>query len=339
MKLIFITDTHGMASNPGSRLDIFSEAILNKMRYIGEYAKEIGATAILHGGDWLHTPDVSESFVRELSRIVKNYPCPTYGILGNHDIYGYNPGTFNRTSFGVAEGVGVFIRLGEEPVILGNNGVDTWGEVAITGQDSYFDLDKPGHISDYTCSKRVDGLVNIHIVHGMLVQKKWPQVTCTTIDEVMDNEPNADIILTGHEHTGFGVITKYNKYDRKITFCNPGSLARVTAGTGDIRKDVRMAVIDVQGGEYDISLVNLPIDVARPASEVLDADKLAEEKANKENLQKFITKMNNTTVQQDFNVYESLNRLCEEQNIDESVMRECRLQLEKAEESMKSLED
>ena len=335
MKLIFITDTHGMASNPGSRLDIFSEAILNKMRYIGKYAEEIGASAILHGGDWLHTPDVSESFVRELSRIVNNYPCPVYGVLGNHDIYGYNPTTFNRTSFGVAEGVGVFTRLGQEPILI-EDGED---KAAITGQDSYFDLDKPGHITDYTSTRIINGYVNIHIVHGMLVERQWPQVACTTIDDVMNGKPNSDIILTGHEHTGFGVITKYNECDRKIMFCNPGSLARVTAGTGDVRKDVRMAVITVSGSEYNVELVNLPIGIARPAIEVLDINKLAEEKANKENLQKFITKMNNTTVQQDFNVYESLNRLCEDQEIDDKVKEECRMQLERAEESLKTLED
>ena len=49
--------------------------------------------------------------------------------------------------------------------------------------------------------------------------------------------------------------------------------------------------------------------------------------------------MNNTTVQQDFNVYESLNRLCEDQNIEDRVMEECRRQLEKAEESLNTIED
>lgn len=336
MKLIFITDTHGMASNPGSRLDVFSEAILKKMAYVGVYAQEIGASAILHGGDWLHTPDVSESFVRELSRIVKGYPCPVYGVLGNHDIYGYNPTTFNRTSFGVAEGVGVFQRLGKvpTPIIEGNV------KVAITGQDSYFDLDKPGHINDYTDTIAEEGFINIHIVHGMLVEKEWPQVACTTIAQVMENDPNADIILTGHEHTGFG-IKEYYRVDgfNKVIFCNPGSLARVTAGTGDIRKDVRMAVIDINDKGYSVELVNLPLDVARPSVEVLDHEKLAEEKANKQNLQRFVTKMNDTRVEQDFNVYESLKRLCSEQSIDNGVMEECRFQLEKAEESMNNVED
>ena len=334
MKLIFITDTHGMASNPGSRLDVFSEALLKKMEYIGQYAKEIGATAILHGGDWLHTPDVSESFIREIARIVHSYPCPTFGVLGNHDIYGYNPTTFNRTSLGVAEGVGVFVRLGSTPIFLEGEGE----VVALTGQDSTFDLDKPGHEGMYTDTPSHETYMgkpctDIHIVHGMLVEKEWPQVACTVISDIKDRCA-ADIILTGHEHTGFGV-----KRYSDVTFCNPGSLARVTAGTGDVRKDVRMAVITVEGNNYDIELVNLPIDVARPASEVLDTDKLAEEKANKENLQKFITKMNNTTVQQDFNVYESLNRLCEDQDIEDKVMEECRRQLEKAEESLNTIED
>lgn len=332
MKLIFITDTHGMASNPGSRLDTFSEAMLNKMRYVGEYANEIGASAILHGGDWLHTPDVSEGFIRDLAMVVNNYPCPTLGVLGNHDIYGYNPATFNRTAFGVAEGCGVFERLGAEPRILMNG----FNSASITGQDSYFDLDKEGHIGDYTNTKTTKGSVNIHIVHGMLVERDWPMVTCTTLAQVMDNNPSADIILTGHEHTGFGVKEFYRSDGMgKVIFCNPGSLLRVTAGTGDIRKDARMAVITIEDGDYRVELVNLPLNIARPASEVLDADKLAAEKANKENLQSFITKMNSVTIRNDFNVYESLNNLCEGEDINEEVLNECRSQLEKAEEQMK----
>lgn len=328
MKFIYITDTHGQASNPGSRLDVFAVAILEKFKYIGEYARQINATAVIHGGDWLHTPDVSESFIRDMAKIINSYPCPVVGVLGNHDIYGYNPETFNRTSFGVAEGVGVFQRLFRDRGIVFE---DSETKVNITGQDSYFDLDKDGHLDDYTDSYCQEDAVNIHVVHGMLVKNKWPQCASTTIDEIQDCK--ADIILTGHEHTGFGIIKKGTKI-----FCNPGSLARVTSGTGDVRKDVRMAVITVSGNEKDIELVSLPSSIARPSSIVLDMEKLALEKSNKRNLEIFISKLN-TSTSCGIDIYNSLDNLKEEDEIEDSVIDLCRSHLQKAEEEIKTIED
>lgn len=329
MKFIFITDTHAMGSNPGSRLDNFPEALLKKMQYIGEYAEEIGATGILHGGDWLHSPDISENYIREFSKIIKNYPCPVYGILGNHDIFGQNPTTFNRTSFGVAEGLDLFTRLYiDKPVILSDNKT----KVVITGQDSHYNLDKDGVISDYTDSTIIDGAVSIHIVHGMLVEKDWPQVKhYTTINSIKNC--NADIILTGHEHTGFGVKTIFNDNNEKKIFCNPGSLSRITSSVGDLRKDVRMAVIDIEGNDFNVELVNLPNSVVESSNKVLDSQRLAEEKANKENLDKFLIKMNRASIDNSFNVYDALKLLSGEIN-DNNVIEECRKQLQIAEEEL-----
>lgn len=325
MKFIFITDTHGMASTPGSRLDDFPQALLAKMKYIGEYAKEINADGILHGGDWLHTPDVSENFIREFAKIIMNYPCPVYGVIGNHDTYGANPETFNRTAFGIAEGLQVFNRLYiDKPFIIKE-------KVSITGQDSHYNLDKNGIVSDYTDSVVADGTIGIHIVHGMLVEKEWPMVSCTTIREIIDC--NADIILTGHEHTGFGVKTLYDSNGRKKIFCNPGSLARITAGTGDVRKDVRMAVITIEDNDFKVELVNLPAKVVAPASMVIDSEKLASEKATKEDLNNFLAKVKTSNVSADLNVYEALASLSEEIE-DERIIEECRRQLQIAEEEI-----
>lgn len=333
MKLVFITDTHGMASNPSSRLDVFSDAILKKMKYVTEYAESIGAKAILHGGDWLHTPDVSESFIRDFCNILKNSSIPFYGVLGNHDIYGYNPETFKRTSFGVGEIMGAFTRLYiEKPVYLEEDGA----VVRLTGRDSYADLDKgtgwekiKDYAPDIPDDERKD-CVHVHIVHGMLVEREWSQVACTTIDE-LTNVGAPHIILTGHEHTGFGVVRR-----GKNIFCNPGSLARVTAGTGDVRKDVRLAVISVNSiTDYDIELVNLPCDIAEPASKVLDYERLLLEKDRKNKLNSFISDVNVIQVNKEFNIHQTLNQLCEEEQVDKDVLEECRRQLQLAEEQLK----
>ena len=331
MKLIYFTDPHGQASNPSTRLDNYPEAILGKFRYIGNYAREIQADATLIGGDIISTPDTSQSFISELSYIIQGYPCEVDVVLGNHDIYGYNPDTFLRTSLNIANKLRAFNRLGNTPRIINDR-------VSITGKDSYVHLDKPEYIGDYARSGRIDGLVNIHIVHGMLVEKVWPQVAhCTTLEQVMDANPDADIILSGHEHTGFGIKVFYRNDGRKVIFCNPGSLGRVTSCTGDLRKDVRMAVITIEDDDYNIELVNLPIDVARPANEVIDWERVALEKANKQRIQDFTNKVNDVEISTNLDFYQSLNALAEQSDVPirKEVIDQCVRQLQIAEESIK----
>lgn len=331
MKLLFFTDAHGMSRKPSARLDNYSETILSKIEWIGKYAKENQVDAVLCGGDLLDSPDVSETFIRKMCMILKSFPCPIYTVIGNHDEYGYSPDTFNRTTLGVAEGVGVLNRLylDKENII---------GDFNITGQDSDFDLDKgEQNLYKYSNSKRVEGKVNVHVVHGMLVEKEWPMVSCTTIDEVVKACPNADIILSGHEHTGFGVIERYVN-GRKVIFCNPGSLGRITSSTGDLRKDVRVAQIETSNGDFSVSLVSLPLTIAKPASEVINWEEIALEKANKKKSQAFIDKIQNAKISS-FDIYSGLNDMKERENLSDEVVEECRKQLEKAEEERKNNEE
>ena len=332
MKLLFFTDAHGMSRKPSARLDDYSDTILKKIEWIGEYSRENHIEAVLCGGDLLDSPDVSETFIRKMCMILKTFPCPIFTVIGNHDEYGYSPDTFNRTTLGVAEGVGVLNRLYLEKG-------QALGDFNITGQDSDFNLDKgQQNIYKYSKSNRAEGKVNIHVVHGMLVEKTWPMVSCTTIDEVIEDNPNADIILSGHEHTGFGIIEKYRNNGSKVIFCNPGSLGRITSSTGDLRKDVRVAQIETSNGDFSVSLVSLPLTIAKPATEVINWEEIALEKANKKKSQAFIDKIQNTKISS-FDIYSGLNDMKERENLSDEVVEECRKQLEKAEEERKNNEE
>lgn len=329
MKLIFITDTHGRGSNPGSRLDDYPQTVLNKFAYINTYARDIGASGIIHGGDWLETPDVTNVFIRRLVNVVRHSSCPWYGILGNHDIYGYNPDTFAKTPLGIAEEAGMFTRLfRDNPVEI----TDGETKVYLTGTDSHFDLDKEDTRYMYMDSARKEGHINIHVTHGMLLHKEWPQLKHTVIDDIKDF--NADILLSGHEHVGYGL----KRLDNGKLVCNPGSLLRVTASTGDIRKDVRFAVITVTGTEFDIELVNMPVSIARPASEVIDIEKLQNEKDSKQKLEAFVDMIGDVELDEDFDVMHNLGVIAESVDASEEVIEECRTRIQEAEEQLKKSE-
>lgn len=56
---------------------------------------------ILHGGDLFDRPDIAISVVSTFAKIFKEAPAPIYIVSGNHDIYGHNPDTLNRTVMGL----------------------------------------------------------------------------------------------------------------------------------------------------------------------------------------------------------------------------------------------
>jgi DNA repair exonuclease SbcCD nuclease subunit len=89
VRLITSSDEHLAESNPGFRKDSYKDAILSKLEWQGEFAKEFSANAILRGGDLFHSKISSattHSLVSKVIKIHKNYPCPTHVTIGNHDM-------------------------------------------------------------------------------------------------------------------------------------------------------------------------------------------------------------------------------------------------------------
>ncbi len=289
MKFIFMTDTHCRTNNPISRKDNFPETILKKMDWVIEFANSIDAF-ILHGGDWVNRPDTSPAYVSRMCELLKKAKYPILGILGNHDIYGYNPMTYYRTPLHIASSCDAFRIIGETPVKFGDN-------IYVSGANSTGLLDKNGRTTEYYTPRatipKEDGEIRIHIVHGFLTDHSWPEgVPHTLINSVTDTD--ADILLTGHEHMGYGVMTMND-----TVFCNPGALGRVSASVGDVNRDVRIAVITVEDGKAMVDLVPLPADIAKPADEVIDRKALEEEKAAQERIETFAAQIEQINVDDD----------------------------------------
>ena len=275
MKLIFETDTHGRANIPTSRKDNFPETMLRKVKWTIDYANSIDA-AIIHGGDWLNRPDTSPAFVARLAKILSKAKNPIFTVIGNHDIFGYNPTTFPRTPMYILETLGLIHRLYPGGIVYEQNGE----RVCLSGADAHYDIDRKPEYYLGAGIMVTDNIPKIHVVHGFLTDHEWPNVLCTTIDSILETQ--ADVILSGHEHSGYGIIRKNGKI-----FCNPGALLRVTAGVGDINQEVKIAELTVENGIVDIRLVPLPLDIALPADEVLDRAKIVEEKAHNQRMASF----------------------------------------------------
>lgn len=259
LKLLFFTDTHIRGTTPKNRKDIFVDTIEQKLIEINHIIKENNVDFVLHGGDLFDRPDISIAVASRFAMILDKIPVPFYLISGNHDIYGHNPETVNRTMLGLLDTLGVvkLIKNGEK-IILKKDNI----KVQLTGQPYVYDIDTPDHL-DYYLLKEKDDDVNysIHMVHGMLLDRPFIKgIPYTLIDDIKDTL--ADITLSGHYHAGFKLTNINGKY-----FINPGSLVRITNSLKEIERIPQVVLIDL---EKSIIIKEIPLKTALPGEEVLD---------------------------------------------------------------------
>ncbi len=248
LKILFVTDTHIRGTTPKNRMDNFPETIERKLNEIKQIVKEHKIDYILHGGDLFDRPDVSISITSNFSKILNSFGVPIFIVIGNHDVYGHNPDTVNRSMIGLLDALNVVKLIKEGEVIyLNKDGI----KVQLTGQPYVYNIDHEEGRANYIV-KEVSSDVDysIHMVHGMLLNKPFIQgIPYTLIDDIKDTKAN--ITLCGHYHTGFGIINVEGKY-----FVNPGSLVRITNSLAEINRMPKVAIIKL-GDSIDIELVEL----------------------------------------------------------------------------------
>src|SRR5699024_208335 len=104
-----------------------------------------------------------------------------------------------------------------------------------------------------------------HMIHGMLLNKPFIKgIPYTLIDDIKNTK--ADITLSGHYHSGFGIINIDDKY-----FINPGSLIRITNSLIEIDRIPQVVLIELTE-TINIELINLK--TANKCIDVLDRQEI-----------------------------------------------------------------
>ena len=276
LNLLFFTDTHIRGNTPKNRKDIFVDTLEKKLIEINDIIKKNKIDFVLHGGDLFDRPDVSIAVASKFAMILDKIQVPFYLISGNHDIYGHNPDTVNRTMLGLLDALGVINLIrSNEKIILEKDNV----KVQLTGQPYVYDIDSLDK-RDYYILKDVKDDVNfsIHMVHGMLLDKPFIKgIPYTLIDDIKDTL--ADITLCGHYHSGFKTSEINNKY-----FINPGSLVRVTNSLREIERIPKVVIIELK---EDIIIREVPLQTAFPGADVLDRQEIEKNLFKNERITEF----------------------------------------------------
>lgn len=311
MKILFFTDTHIRGTTPKNRKDIFIDTIERKLIEIINIIKEEKIDFVLHGGDLFDRPDVSIAIASKFAMILDKIPVPFYLVSGNHDIYGHNPDTINRTMLGLLDALGVIrlIKNGEK-IILEKDNI----KVQLTGQPYVYDIDTPNHL-DYYLLKDIDPGVNysIHMVHGMLLDRPFIKgIPYTLIDDIKDTL--ADITLSGHYHGGF----KVTKIDEKY-FINPGSLLRITNSLKEIERTPQVILIDL---DKSITIKQIPLKTALPGEEVLDRKEIENNLFKSERIFEFKQTIDAALDFEKMDINEVLMEVSSAENVGDDVKKE-----------------
>lgn len=325
-KIIYLTDPHWRGTSPRARTDNYQEAIDAKLHEVFGLAAELADTygvIIACGGDLFDSPDAAYSVSGDLAALLAQAPCPVYVCPGNHEIYGYNLDTLPRTALGFLARVGIVELLTRDPVLVAG-----WADfsVYLTGQGFHHDMDRTGR--DYLVERIKDDLASkiyhVHVVHGMLVEKPLPYEVAHTI--VKDCKTNADVILSGHEHLGYGLIRRPDG----VWFCNPGALGRVSAKIEEMHRPIQVAVFTFT--EDGISAELVPLRSARPGSEVLSRDHLIQAAEREERMAQFLALLASDRETRLLDVREIVNHIADSEALPEPVRVEALNRLGKARE-------
>jgi len=327
MRFLYFTDTHIRGNSPRGRLDDICETLKNKLSEINDIINKENIDVVLHGGDFFDRPDISPSIVREFAAFFQKSGKIIYGIAGNHDMYGHNPATIGRTMVGLLDGVKVIKLIdSQQPILL----KDDKATILLSGQPYIYDIDyKDKYKQYYVISKPHNIDFSIHMVHGMLLDKKiFDGAAYTLLDDILDTE--ADITLSGHYHSGFGIKIINNKY-----FINPGSLVRMTRSITEIERWPSVAILDISR-ENGIVANIVKLKSAKPGDEVLDRGYIEQEQFKKHRLASFFQEIGSAGEIKKLDLYSIIQQVANNENIDENIKKEALKRIADAERYMET---
>jgi DNA repair exonuclease SbcCD nuclease subunit len=144
--LVWRTDVHIADKAPRSRTDDWTATLLDKLEQVGAIAREVGADAVIDGGDLFHIKSpvkTSHKLVHKLMDVHDRYHVPTYANIGNHDcVYG-DYEYLEQQPLGVLFSSGTLKRLYDKhEAVFHTSGGITVRVVGVPYHGSEYDLER-----------------------------------------------------------------------------------------------------------------------------------------------------------------------------------------------------
>jgi hypothetical protein len=237
IRFITSSDEHVADQNPIFRKDSYREAIFAKLVWQGEQAKRFDADAVLRGGDFWHIKAANKTTMASLVNAIgihKAYPCPTYAVIGNHDMSNNDPGSVIR------QPVGVMLHSIFNPL---HDQVFTDGtmRVRVVGVDYTTDLADDG--LQQQVRKRDGDTYTIAVVHALAAMAPQERIQSFFNERIFDYrdlvfEGCPDVYVFGHYHKDQGIVDHLG-----VKFVNLGAISRGALTFENLERQPKIASI------------------------------------------------------------------------------------------------
>jgi predicted phosphodiesterase len=289
-EIILLTagDIHISDTSPRSRTDNFRETMLGKIHQLQIAAKKLRADAVLLTGDLYNLKNPvknSHDLNRELIEIFKKFECPVYIIPGNHDLTADDLDTLSSQPISVLFASGTLKNLSyiSGPLTSNINIIKNGLKVSLVGVPYLKDikinkLKIP--LKDKDCAAQV---CVMHIYAGPKAGKMHKE-RLYGYDELGVLSP--DIFVLGHYHYDQGI-----EWVNKKCFVNLGSISRGTLTDESLDHVPKFGYIKISRedthSKVKIDVDSIPLKI-KPADEVFDLKKRAEEEKQGEDIEKYV---------------------------------------------------
>jgi len=278
MKFIYITDPHISAKGPSSRTDNYLDTCIAKLGEVAGYAQANHIPYIILGGDMFDSPSQNYTTLLRVMNLLAGYDLVTWYInVGNHDLFGWNPDTYQRTALRFLEYLPNVRVLKDRTLFEFPRSSCTpshiylypiWSKYEREGDVSALNVEFPSQSKRYI----------IVLPHTMLVEKSF--VSAHVSIEQIDWERTGDMILGSHYHPGYETQiinrTANGVLDQRIVM-NPGSLLRTSKSSE--QHVPSFLVIEIDGSTFGVKSRKIPLACALPDPFKEDAPIIPENEA------------------------------------------------------------
>lgn len=282
IRFLTSSDEHLSDLNPGFRCDSYKDEILGMLEWQGELAKKFNATAVLRGGDFFHVKAANKTTMKTIAtaaKIHRNYSCPVYSVIGNHDVPYNDLSAVNGQPLGVLLNSGVFLPLVDEIFNCGTL------SVRVTGIDYTVDIDND-LIKNKVMKKQENYSISvIHALAAMAPSEKIQTFFNETIFDYRDLVFNGcpDVYVFGHYHKDQGV-----KNHAGTDFVNLGAISRGSLTFENLERKPKVSLITINSQGVSVEEVVVP---HKDASEIFDLDLKKKIEKEKSSLDDFIASL------------------------------------------------
>jgi DNA repair exonuclease SbcCD nuclease subunit len=307
MKFLFRTDVHASDHGPSSWKGDYLGEIVSNLTQIEEIARQEGVLAVLDGGDFFHIKAAtrnSHSLVQRMIMLHRKYPCPVYGIEGNHDLAYNSIDTVTKQPIGVMFASGVFHQLRE--AVFKEDGL----QVRVVGVP---------YTSDPTLEmlrsiRKQPGddclIVVAHVLAAEMPNESIEDLFGEPVFRYGDlfSEDGPDAWCFGHWHQDQGIACLTDTIlHRAVAFVNQGSVSRGALTHENLTRIPKVALLEFT--REGLKVRAIPLTVA-PASEVFDLEAKSRAEEERGAIEEFVAKLQMSAQQNpEGAIEETLNNL------------------------------